>query len=273
MRELSKGKGSPRGGVYYDLTKDHRTHEELKEAVLKFLPEKYKYLLKYGVDITKQPLEVAPMAHYSLGGIRINPDCQTRLKGLFAAGEVAGGVHGANRLAGNALPDTQVFGAIAGSAAAQYALEAGFTKMNEHLVQDQILKIQTYMEPKPNGVKPSQVKSELQELMWRLVGINREEKSLNAALSAVLQMKSDYLPRITVEPVKVFNLALIEALDLSKMLELAHLLIEAALIRKESRGHHFRLDFPEGDDQNWLKHIIFRKENGGHKLWTESVRA
>jgi succinate dehydrogenase/fumarate reductase flavoprotein subunit len=105
--------------------------------------------------------------------------------------------------------------------------------------------------------------------MWAQVGVNRQEQGLSQALAAIAKMKADYLPRLTVDPARVFNLSWIQALETANMLELAGLVTEAALARQETRGHHFRLDFPQRNDEQWLKHIVFRRENGENKRWTE----
>jgi succinate dehydrogenase/fumarate reductase flavoprotein subunit len=139
-REISEGRGSPHGGVYMDISRSPYPKEELRRRLLHYLPEKYRHLLKYGIDMCEHSIEVGPMAHYTLGGIRIDTSCRTDVPGLYAAGEVAANVHGANRLAGNALSETQVFGARAGEAAARWAQEHGWEAFDDQQVEAEIIR-------------------------------------------------------------------------------------------------------------------------------------
>jgi succinate dehydrogenase/fumarate reductase flavoprotein subunit len=269
--EVSKGNGTPHGGVFLDVSRSPFPKEEIKERLMAHLPEKYKYLLKYGIDIAQEPLEVAPMAHYSMGGLRINSECQTGVQGLYGAGEVEGNVHGANRLGGNALPETQVFGAKAGEKAAQWAMEYNHLDWDPQEVSEEIRSMLSLFDLKINPICPSQIKKELQDLMWSHVGPLREGTKLKEAIAEIARIKETCLPRLTIPQIREFNLQWVDALEVRHMFDLSEMIAKAALLRTETRGHHSRLDFPEKDDQNWLRHIILRKEGGEMRLWTEPV--
>jgi len=270
-REISNGNGTPHGGVFLDVSQSLLPKKELKNRLMYYLPEKYKYLLKYGVDMVREPLEVVPMAHYTLGGIRIDSECKTRVFGLYGAGEAEGNVHGANRLGGNALPETQVFGTKAGEQAAQWAREHDYVDWNPQEVDDEVKRMESLFESKVNPINPTMLKKKLQGIMWNNVGPAREERTLKEAIEIISRMKEEYLPRLTIPRIKEFNLQWLEALEIPKMLDLSEIVAKAALLREETRGHHFRSDFPDRNDETWLKHIIIQKEKGEMKLWTKPV--
>ena len=272
-REIANGRGTPNGGVYLDLTRSSHTRDYLKSRLMTFLPEKYKYLVKNGVDLTRKPMEVAPMAHYTLGGVRINADCETSIKGLFAAGEVEGNVHGANRLGGNALPETQVFGTRAGEMSANWAKENDYQKHDLEVVEVEVKRIEALFDQKKTSVKPSGLKEKLQDIMWHHVGPARERQGLEEAVRKIKCIREQDLPRLTIPPVRIFNLQWVEALEVSHMLNLSEIVAKSALMREETRGHHFRLDFPEKGENGLIEHTLVRKEKGEIKLWTEPVEA
>ena len=270
-KEIAKGQASPHGGVFLDVSQSPLPRDELRERLLDLLPEKYKYLLKYGIDMIQAPLEVAPMAHYTLGGIMIDSECCTRVPGLFAAGEAEGNVHGANRLGGNALPETQVFGTKAGEKAVQWAREHDYASWNPQEVDDEIERMNSLFEPKTNLLNPTLLKKNLQTIMWSHAGPVREERALKEAVEVISKMKEQDLPRLTIPRIREFNLQWLEALEVSKMLDLSEMVVRAALLREETRGHHFRSDFPDRNDDSWLQHTMIRKERGEMKLWTRPV--
>jgi fumarate reductase (CoM/CoB) subunit A len=270
-RELARGNGSLHGGVYLDISKSCLSRKELRDRLKIYLPEKYRFLLKHGVDLAREPLEVAPMAHYTLGGVKIDPSCRTRVGGLLAAGEASGNVHGANRLAGNALPETQVFGAKAGEVAVKWARENDYSGLNPGEVDAEIRRLETFFEPRRDAIRPAALKETLQDLMWRYVGVERERESLQAAIEEIGRMKTCALGRMAIPPVREFNVGWLEALEVCNMLDLAEIVGRSALMREETRGHHFRSDFPERDDSKWVKHIVAGKNGEAAALWTEPV--
>ena len=247
-QEIIEGRGTENGGVYLDISHldDDYIDEKLETMVLQFE--------NVGVDIKHGPIEVAPTAHHFMGGLKINTDASSSLDNLFGAGEVCGGVHGANRLGGNALADTQVFGRIAGVSASKAAKESEL-KSNEEMVREEASRIEGLI--KKGSIKPKEFKNRIKNLMWEKVAIVREEKTLNEALGELLEMQKE-LVNLDVSDKKQYNTDLVTALEVINMVEICILTVKSAIIRRESRGAHFRSDFPETKDE-WKKSIIINK--------------
>ena len=228
--EILAGRGTPGGGVYLDVT--HLPREQIESR----LPVMLEQFLAVGVDIRTTPMEVAPTAHHIMGGLRITPGCQTTLPGLFACGEVSGGVHGANRLGGNALAETQVFGKRAGESAGK--AEKRQKTVDEAQVRRQQERLDRFM----TGTKsPARVRSILQRAMWDGAGIFRTATELSRTLAAVNVLAD--------KPVKAEtrrNLA--DCCIVENMCLTASLICRSALIREESRGAHVRKDIPQTHD-------------------------
>ncbi len=189
-----------------------------------------------------------------MGGARINTRCETTVKNLYAAGEAEGGVHGANRLGGNALAETQVFGKIAGESAAQNALNTEFASNND-FVKAEEERINSLS--KDGDHYPHEIKRELQKTMWNNVAIIRSEKGLKSAMARLCDIKK-MLTNMKVPEGAGFNKDLQDALELQNMLLVASLTVESALLRHESRGSHYREDYPETSDK-WAKSIVLNK--------------
>ena len=247
-QEIIEGRGTENGGVYLDISHldDDYIDEKLETMVLQFE--------NVGVDIKHGPIEVAPTAHHFMGGLKINTDASSSLDNLFGAGEVCGGVHGANRLGGNALADTQVFGRIAGVSASKAAKESEL-KSNEEMVREEASRIEGLI--KKGSIKPKEFKNRIKNLMWEKVAIVREEKTLNEALGQLQEMQKE-LADLDVGDKKQYNTDLVTALEVINMIEICILTVKSAIIRRESRGAHFRSDFPETNDE-WKKSIIINK--------------
>ncbi len=247
-QEIIEGRGSEHGGVYLDITHlpDDLIDEKLETMVLQFK--------NVGIDIKHEKIEVAPTAHHFMGGVKIKPDCSTNIGNLFAAGEVSGGVHGANRLGGNALADTQVFGKIAGENAAKAASKTDFSE-NPEMVHEEKTRIESLI--KDGSINPKEFKNNLKKLMWEKVGIVREEKTLNEALKQLQEMEKD-LNDLNVEYKSQYNTELVTALEVINMVEIAMLVVKSAILRRESRGAHFRSDFPESQ-KVWERSIVLNK--------------
>lgn len=186
-----------------------------------------------------------------MGGLKINPDASTNLKNLFGAGEVCGGVHGANRLGGNALADTQVFGKIAGVSASKAAKDCEL-KTNDNQVNEEASRIENLV--KKGSIKPQEFKNNIKKLMWEKVAIVREEKTLNEALAQLQEMQKD-LDKLDVSDKNQYNTDLVTALEVINMVEICILSVKSAILRRESRGAHFRSDFPQTSDE-WKKSIV-----------------
>ena len=247
-QEIIEGRGSKNGGVYLDISHldDDLIDEKLETMVLQFE--------NVGVDIKHEPIEVAPTAHHFMGGIKINTDASSSLPNLFACGEVCGGIHGANRLGGNALADTQVFGKIAGENAAKIAKETEL-KTNDEMLLAEKERIEGLI--KPGSIKANEFKNNIKKLMWKNVSIVREEKSLNEALRQLQEMQKD-LDNIDVSEKNQYNSELLTALEVINMVEIAILIVKSAILRRESRGAHYRSDFPESNDA-WKRSIVLNK--------------
>ena len=248
-QEIIEGRGTENGGVYLDISHldDDYIDEKLETMVLQFE--------NVGVDIKHEPIEVAPTAHHFMGGVKIDTDASTSLENLFGAGEVCGGVHGANRLGGNALADTQVFGKIAGESASKAAKDTEL-KTDDEQVKGEASRIESLI--KEGSIKPQEFKNNIKRLMWEKVAIVRDEKTLNEALKELLDMKDD-LENLDVSDRTQYNTDLVTALEVINMVEICILSVKSAILRRESRGAHFRSDFPESDDE-WKRSIVMNKE-------------
>ncbi len=260
--EVKAGRGSPHGGVFLDIA-TRRSAEDIKRK----LPAMYHQFKELGdVDITKEPMEVGPTAHYTMGGIRVDSDTQeTRIKGLFAAGECSAGMHGSNRLGGNSLSDLLVFGRIAGLHAANYAKTAPAPTSNEGEVK---AAAREALEPfnRTDGENPFLLHEELKDAMQKHVGIIRTEAELEAGLAALEKLKAR-VNNIKVEDNRHFNSAWHQSLDMRNMLINAEAMCRAAITRKESRGGHAREDYPDQDKGHWSKvNIVSSLKNGAMEI-------
>ncbi|BAZ99496.1 MULTISPECIES: fumarate reductase (CoM/CoB) subunit TfrA [Methanothermobacter] len=246
--EIMEGRGTGNGGVYLDVSHlpDEVIEEKLETMLLQFQD--------VGIDIRSEPMEVAPTAHHFMGGVRIDEWGRTNLRNLFAAGEVTGGVHGANRLGGNALADTQVFGRRAGIAAARNAIKSAPASIKS-TVEEEEYRIKSMVAEGSHS--PSEIRDRLHEAMWNGVAIVRSRESLESA-RAVIQDLTTMMGDLNVPETSGFNTYLIEALELENMLVTSSMVVESALIREESRGSHYRKDFPETRPE-WLKSIVLNR--------------
>jgi len=251
MREVREGRGSPHGGVFLDISWIKSKMPKAQEHIRKKLPSMYHQFKQLAdIDITSEPMEVGPTTHYMMGGIRVDGDTQmSTVAGLFAAGESAAGLHGANRLGGNSLSDLLVFGKRAGEHAAKYAAEAPSPGIQEDEVE---AAARAALEPferamaEKSAEGPYQVQHALQEMMQELVGIVRREEEMRRALDALETLKAR-AARVSVGGNRDYNPGWHTALDLRNLLTVSEAITRSALERKESRGGHFRDDFPEKD--------------------------
>ena len=251
MREVREGRGSPHGGVFLDISWIKSKVPNSVDHIKKKLPSMYHQFKQLAdIDITSEPMEVGPTTHYVMGGIRVDGDTQmSTVPGLFAAGESAAGLHGANRLGGNSLSDLLVFGKLAGEYAAKYAAEATAGRVSAEAVEQSS---QHALEPfgRSSGDQttegPYQVQHALQEMMQELVGIVRREEEMQQALEGLAALR-DRASRVFVPGNREYNPGWHTALDLSNLLTVAEAVTRSAIERKESRGGHFRDDYPEKD--------------------------
>ena len=256
--EVKAGRGTEHGGVLLDIA-NRRDAEYIKRR----LPSMYHQFKELAdVDITKEAMEVGPTCHYIMGGIRVDADTSaTTVQGLYAAGEVAGGLHGANRLGGNSLSDLLVFGRIAGGSAADYALGADAAPAADPAEVDRLTTLMLAPFTDRGEENPYAIHSDLQRVMHNLVGIIRTESDMLKALEEIAVFK-ERAGRVKVEGGRRFNPGWHLALDLKSLLEVAEAATLSALECKESRGGHTRDDYPDPDPKYGTVNVVTRKQNG-----------
>ena len=247
--EIRSGRGTADGGVYLDITHlDNDIIEEKLETMVEQFSE-------VGVDIKNEAMEVAPTAHHCMGGLFIAEDGKSSLDGLYGCGEVTGGVHGANRLGGNALADTQVFGKRAGKAASINCEFEDF-ETNIKMVEEEEKRIKSLI--KDGKYKADDIKEKIKKIMWENVSIIRNEEDLRNALKQLNNIKENDIQNIDVKNNLNYNKDLQDALEVINMVEVGILIVKSAIIRRESRGAHYREDFPE-TKEGWAKSILMGK--------------
>ncbi len=266
LREVEEGRGSPHGGVYLDIAWIKERMSNSSEHIKRKLPSMYHQFMQLAdIDITKQPMEVGPTTHYMMGGVRVDGDTQmSTVPGLFAAGECAAGVHGANRLGGNSLSDLVVFGKRAGEHAAQFAADHDGQDPSKDQIEDAARNALAPLD-RGNGddaERAYQLQEDLQEMMQRQVGIVRTEADMAHALDEIARLR-ERGSRVRVEGNRKFNPDWHTALDRPHLLTVAEAIARAGLERRESRGAHFREDFPEKDDALGKIQVVIRKGNDG----------
>ncbi|PYJ73228.1 MAG: fumarate reductase/succinate dehydrogenase flavoprotein subunit [Verrucomicrobia bacterium] len=248
VREIKEGRGSPHGGVFLDISWIKQKLPNSAEYIKRKLPSMYHQFKQLAdIDITEQAMEVGPTTHYIMGGVRVDPDTQmSRLPGLFAAGECAAGINGANRLGGNSLSDLLVFGKRAGEFAAKFASENSLGKIDNDKI-DMTAREALALFESPGNENPYQVQHDLQEIMQHSVGIVRNENEMKPVLERLKEFR-DRANGVRVIGNREFNPGWHTALDLKNLLTVAEAITRAALERKESRGAQFREDYPHRDD-------------------------
>jgi succinate dehydrogenase / fumarate reductase, flavoprotein subunit len=262
-REVKEGRGSPHGGVFLDIAWIKERIPNAAEHIKRKLPSMYHQFKQLAdIDITQEPMEVGPTTHYMMGGVRVDPDSQmSDVPGLFAAGECGAGLHGANRLGGNSLSDLLVFGRRAGQYAALYANENSLGAVNP----DEVALAEKHaLAPfeRDNGEGPYAVQYALQDMMQDLVGIVRQEKEMSQALDLIQQLKVR-AERVGVTGNREYNPGWHTAIDLNNLLTVSEMVAKAALERQESRGAHFRDDYPSKDNNFGSFNIVIRKNPRG----------
>lgn len=259
-QEIAEGRGVD-GCVLLDLRHLGR------ERILERLPQIRELAMEFaGVDPIESPIPVRPGAHYQMGGIRTNQWGETEIAGLYAAGECACvSVHGANRLGGNSLLETIVFGRRAGVRAGTYVREVPLRAPSESQLHDEEARIKRLM-TNQGGERAWQIREELGKTMSQNLGIFRTQKSMAEAQEKVRQLKMRASKVCLQDHGRVFNSDLIQALELGALLDVAETIVAGALAREESRGAHYRSDFPNRDDANWLKHTLAYRTPDGPRL-------
>jgi succinate dehydrogenase / fumarate reductase flavoprotein subunit/fumarate reductase flavoprotein subunit len=253
--EIAAGRGTPSGGVLLDVS--HLGRAFIERSFAGMLAR----CLDFGYDLRTGPVEVSPTAHFHMGGAQIDPACHTSLPGLLAAGEDAGGAHGANRLGGNGVAESTVFGAIAGATAAREAGEVDWSPLDQGALERAHQRARAPLMREGAAEDPFALRARLEDLMWEQVGLVRDGPGLRAALDELADLR-ERAERVSVPDARRLNLAWGEALDLHNLLDVAQLTALSAFERQESRGAHYREDFPEPNDE-WLVNILLRREADG----------
>ena len=270
-REVKAGRGSPHGGVFLDIAWIKERLPKAAEHIKRKLPSMYHQFKQLAdIDITKGPMEVGPTTHYMMGGVRVDGDSQmSTVPGLFAAGEAAAGLHGANRLGGNSLSDLVVFGKRAGQFAAEFAKQNGDAAVDDAQIQVSATAALAVFERGTSlangGANPYQIQQELQERMQDLVGIVRTESEMLEALEVIAQLRKR-AAEVGVAGNRQYNNGWHTAMDLPNLLDVSEAITRAALLRKESRGAQFREDFPEKDPEWGKYNIVVRRGSEGEMV-------
>jgi succinate dehydrogenase / fumarate reductase, flavoprotein subunit len=266
-REVKDGRGSPHGGVFLDIAWIKKRLPNAEEHIKRKLPSMYHQFKQLAdIDITKEPMEIGPTTHYVMGGVRVDADTQmSSVPGLFAAGECAAGINGANRLGGNSLSDLLVFGKRAGEHAASFARENTRAAIDDKALDASVKEALAPYEPGRNE-NPYTIQHDLQDSMQRLVGIVRNENEMQEAL-AVLEALKRRAATVAVQGTREYNPGWHTALDLPHLLTVSEAVARCAIERKESRGGHFREDYPEkAAEFGKINITVHRAEDGTMQL-------
>jgi succinate dehydrogenase/fumarate reductase flavoprotein subunit len=259
--EVQAGRGSPSGGVWLDASHLGAA------AVAQAFPGMVERMALLGHDLTREPIEVSPTAHFHMGGVRIDAGCRTAVAGLFVAGEDAGGVHGANRLGGNGVAESTVFGALAGESAADFCAGARLPAVDLGAARRSAERAARFLR---SGQSPFELRHRLDDLMWERGGLVRDGGGLAEAAARLVELERE-LERVGAPGGRAYNPAWQAAVDLENLLVVARLLVASAAARTESRGAHYRSDHPERDDARWLRRVLSRREGDEVAVETEPV--
>ena len=264
MREVKAGRGSPHGGVFLDIAWIKKKLSGAEAHIKRKLPSMYHQFKELGdIDITKEPMEVGPTTHYIMGGIRVDSDSQmSSIPGLFAAGECAAGINGANRLGGNSLSDLLVFGKRAGEYAAKFAKENKRVAIDTGEAQRAVTDALQPFDRPAGSENPYTVQAALQDMMQSLVGIVRTESEMQEALRELEALKGR-AAKAGITGHREYNPGWHTAIDLANLLAVSEAITRSAIERKESRGGHFREDFPEKDPAYATFNIVTKRTGGG----------
>ena len=261
--EMRAGNTSPNGGLFISM--NHLDHDLVRKQ-FKGMVER---CADCGFDLVGGLVEVVPTAHYMMGGVEFAADCSTELKGLYVAGEDAGGVHGANRLGGNGVANSTVFGAVAGDVMAEWIRKEGFRDPDMASVEKAVQTCEPRVSKSHGSLEP--VRERLYDVMWEKVGIIRDEAGLRAALSELNSLETELIDTGIADANRAFNLSWHDWLNLKNLVQTSRAIAEAALARTDSRGAHFREDFPETGSLENSAFTSLRMEGAGLRVDTKPV--
>lgn len=266
LKEVEAGRGTPHGGAYLDFR--HIPETQLRTAFGPVIDR----LLTNGIDLTQTPVEVGPTAHYHMGGIRVNARMETRIQGLYAAGEAVGGANGANRLSGNAITEALVFGERAGACAGERG-KRGSADGDAKPVAAALQRIKAVKEQRAkDGVSPIALQAQLQKIMWDKAGPFRTGDKLAEALARIREMCEEELPRLTIADGNSYDMDLQDWFELRAMLATAEAVVKSALARTESRGAHQREDYPDADEALLKNQALELKDRALVASWLPPVQ-
>jgi fumarate reductase flavoprotein subunit len=262
--EIIAGRGSPHGGVYIDVSHLGASFVERN------FPGMVERCRDVGFDLAREPVEVSPTAHYLMGGVKLDTACRTNLDGLFVAGEDSAGVHGANRLGGNGVACSTVFGGIAGENMAAYIARRSVPEVEDARVRAAIARIMAPFDH-PSGEDVYILRDELKALMWEKAGLVRNASDLVSA-QKVLAVLRERAQHVHVSGSPRLNAEWQEWLNLDSLLTVSDMIVASALQRQESRGAHYRSDYPKPDNSRYLQNIYVQRDGEGMRLWLEPVQ-
>jgi succinate dehydrogenase/fumarate reductase flavoprotein subunit len=260
--EIRAGRGTPNGGIFIDASVLG------PEYVQKNFPGMVERCHDYGFDLAHHRVEVSPTAHFFMGGALINTRCKTDRDGLYVAGEDSGGVHGANRLGGNGIADSTVFGGIAGDSMADDLIGRELVPFDEKSVEEIIKRTEASL--KQDGLDLYPLRETLRLSNWERIGVIRDEKGLQEGLQTIQELK-EKIDRVGVGGGHAYNLAWNDWLNLRNMLDVSELICRSALERKESRGAHYRSDFPKKNNNEYLKNFFIKRQGSEMKIYDRPV--
>lgn len=261
--EIMEGRGTKNNAIIVDPTK----HDPARLTKFKTnLPHVYAMFRQvYGRRVAEweEPFEAIPSQHFFMGGVRIDEDCRTNVAGLFAVGEVSGGMHGANRLSGVALTEIYVMGPIAGKSASLYAKENEILSPDRVVIDEEIERL-NWLFREGRGVRPFELKAAVQDTMWKGLGPVRDGAGINETIKTLQRIENELVPKMAIGySGRTYNRDRMEAIEVPFMITTGLFVAHAALYRKESRGSHYRTDFPKRNDEEWLRNIIIKKNTKG----------
>lgn len=274
MTEILAGRGSPHGGVYVSLK--HLPDNLIDHLEEWMPPEFYMFyggfnMKDYLPDLKREAIESVPASHFFNGGLRINERCETSLPGLFGAGEVTGGVHGANRLSGNAFTEMILWGHRAGRFAADFAKRRDEVSIDRNQLEETRHRTFAPLERK-GGISSVDLRKRLQQTAWEKAGVIRDGKGMESALAEFVRMREEELPQVSVRAKeRVFNREWLQTLELENMLFVMEMVCRTSINRTESRGALYRRDHPDTDNINWLKNQIVSKQEDGMNIRSEGI--
>jgi succinate dehydrogenase/fumarate reductase flavoprotein subunit len=254
VTEIREGRGGPHGGVFGDMT----YHEP--GYIQRMQPALCETYSKFGVNPEKEYVELAPTCHFFMGGVKVDENWLSTVPGLFMVGESGAGIQGANRLSQNALAELLVSGHRSGKAAARHARAAEPARMNPKEA-DAAVAAAGQMLTREKGIRPVALRNRLRRLMWEKVGVFRDAKGLEAARQELAEIKNDLEHQALDMTTRHYNQELVEGLENRFLVATGECVIAGALQRTESRGAHFREDFPESDHKNWLQHLVLHRDD------------